>query len=202
MDLKELLGDAYKEGMTFDEVSGALSKMKLADLSTGNYVKKEMADADKARLVKEKEELEGQLNAKLTDDEKAVKIVEEKDKQIEKLMKQLKDNTISNNRSKLYSLTSETRAKLDIGDDNEEFSKFANLITVENNDDSSYISSYISKIMKNAYERGIEDAKKEQIVHNKMKQGGDASQAKDENYGTKIAKRNKQSSKATYNYFE
>ena len=32
MDLKELLGDAYKEGMTFDEINTVISTKKIADL--------------------------------------------------------------------------------------------------------------------------------------------------------------------------
>lgn len=39
-ELKELLGDAYKEGMTFDEASAALKDRKIVDLSTGSYVGK------------------------------------------------------------------------------------------------------------------------------------------------------------------
>lgn len=202
MDLKELLGDAYKDGMTFDEVSSALSTMKLADLSTGKYVNKEMADADKARLVNEKKELESQLNAKLTDDEKAAKIAKEKDEQIEKLLKQIKENNLSNNKSKMYSSTSEYRTKLEIKDDDEEFSKFVNLITLEDNDNSSYISNYLSKIIKNSYEKGVADAKKAQIADNKLNSGSSQGSDTKKDYGAEIAKRNKQTSKKTYNYFE
>ena len=84
MDLKELLGEAYKEGMTFEEVNTALSSMKLADLSTGKYLNKDMVEAERAKLENEKKDLEQQLNAKLTDDEKTAKLAAEKDKQIQK----------------------------------------------------------------------------------------------------------------------
>lgn len=40
-NLKELLGEQYKDGMTFDEVETALSEKKLVDLSEGNYVSKD-----------------------------------------------------------------------------------------------------------------------------------------------------------------
>lgn len=39
-ELKELLGDAYKEGMTFEEASAALKDRKIVDLAAGEYVGK------------------------------------------------------------------------------------------------------------------------------------------------------------------
>lgn len=39
-NIKNLLGDAYKEGMTLEEVDSALSNKKLVDLATGDYVAK------------------------------------------------------------------------------------------------------------------------------------------------------------------
>jgi hypothetical protein len=36
--LKELLGETYKEGMTFAEIETALNGKKLVDLSDGQYV--------------------------------------------------------------------------------------------------------------------------------------------------------------------
>ena len=40
-NLKELLGDKYKEGMTVDEAEQALANIKLADISAGAYVSKD-----------------------------------------------------------------------------------------------------------------------------------------------------------------
>lgn len=69
--LKELLGDAYKEGMTIAEVEAALSGKKLVDLSTGNYVAKEKYD----RLNTEHSELKTQYDEykKGTSDFEAIK---------------------------------------------------------------------------------------------------------------------------------
>lgn len=39
--LKKLLGDAYHEGMTVEEINTALSKGKFVNLNTGNYVDKD-----------------------------------------------------------------------------------------------------------------------------------------------------------------
>ena len=64
--IRELLGDNYKDGMTFEEVENALASMKLADLSTGDYVSKgKMTDVE-ARARKAEDE----LRKRMTDDEK------------------------------------------------------------------------------------------------------------------------------------
>lgn len=204
MDLKELLGDAYKDGMTFDEISTALSSKKLADLSTGKYVNKEMADAERTKIENEKKDLEAQLNAKLTDDEKTAKVAAEKDKQIQKLMEQLKANTLENNKSKIFSATNEIRAKIDIKDTDEDFTKFAGLITTEDGENSTYISNYLSKIIKAAYDKGVTDTQKGQVADNKDFKVGEQNKDKDNklDYGARLAQRNKATSKKEYNYFE
>lgn len=204
MDLKELLGEAYKEGMTFEEVNTALSSMKLADLSTGKYLNKDMVEAERAKLENEKKDLEQQLNAKLTDDEKTAKLAAEKDKQIQKLMEQLKANTMSANKNKIFSATNEIRGKIEIADTDEEFGKFAGLITLEDDDNSSYVSNYLSKLIKNAYEKGVSEGTKKTIAGNSdVKIGGQSKDKKQElDYGARLAQKNKSTNKNTYNYFE
>lgn len=204
MNLKELLGEAYKEGMTFEEVNTALSSMKLADLSTGKYLNKDMVEAERAKLENEKKDLEQQLNAKLTDDEKTAKLTAEKDKQIQKLMEQLKANTMSANKNKIFSATNEIRGKIEIADTDEEFGKFAGLITLEDDDNSSYVSNYLSKLIKNAYEKGVSEGTKKTIAGNSdVKTGGQSKDKKPElDYGARLAQKNKSTNKNTYNYFE
>ena len=41
MDIQELLGTDYKEGMTVDDINTALQGKKIADLSSGEYIRKE-----------------------------------------------------------------------------------------------------------------------------------------------------------------
>ena len=64
---RELLGEAYKDGMTVEELENAISTMKLADLSSGEYVSKGKLN-DYERRMKEAEK---KLAEKLTDEEKA-----------------------------------------------------------------------------------------------------------------------------------
>lgn len=58
-ELKELLGDAYKDGMTFDEINAALKDRKIVDLATGEYVGKGKFDAvvgERDKAIRERDE--------------------------------------------------------------------------------------------------------------------------------------------------
>jgi hypothetical protein len=64
--IKELLGEAYKDGMTLSEVETALASANLADLSKGDYVSKgKLTDYEKRM-----KDAERKLQERLTDDEK------------------------------------------------------------------------------------------------------------------------------------
>jgi hypothetical protein len=81
--LKELLGDAYNEGMTYAEVETAINSKNLVDLSSGNYVSKSKYDA----AIGERDDFKSKYNATLTDAQKAeqeAKEREERYKAIEK----------------------------------------------------------------------------------------------------------------------
>lgn len=75
MNLKELLGDKYKEGMTFEEIETAL-----ADIQTGNDGSDEIARLKNAlsKSNSEAADYKRQLRAKQTEDE--LKAQEEKEK--------------------------------------------------------------------------------------------------------------------------
>lgn len=195
MELEELLGDAYKEGMTFDEVKAALSGKKLADLSTGKYVNKEMANKEKTdlenNLNQQISDLQEQLNNKLTDDEKNAKAVEAKDKKIEELLDIIRKNSISSNKSKLMLATAEMRAKLGIEDNDTDFNSFVDLITLEDDKNSSIVTNYISTLLKNAYEKGVADTTKEQVGDNSSLHSGGTNKD-DDNIGARLAKKNKE----------
>lgn len=57
--LKELLGESYKDGMTFEEAENVLSKCNLADLNKGEYVSKAKYAADTKALADYKAQAEG-----------------------------------------------------------------------------------------------------------------------------------------------
>lgn len=71
MNLKELLGDAYKEGMSFEEIEAALADKELVDPSTlPKSVSKEVFDKTASELSKVKKELQALKEASMTDAEK------------------------------------------------------------------------------------------------------------------------------------
>lgn len=71
MKLKELLGDAYKEGMSFEEIEAALADKELVDPSTlPKSVSKDVFDKTASELSKLKKELKALKEASMTDAEK------------------------------------------------------------------------------------------------------------------------------------
>lgn len=198
MNLEELLGDAYKEGMTFDEVKTALSGKKLADLSTGNYVNKEMATKEKNDLQnslnQQIEDLQNQLNAKLTDDEKNAKANEAKDKEIERLLGIIKQNNVNANKSNILVSTADIRNKIGIKEDDNDFNSFVDLITLEDSNNNKIVSSYLVKILNEAYDKGVKDTTKEQISKNNSLQIGKDGKVEDDdnNIGARLGKKNRE----------
>jgi len=71
MDLKTLLGDAYKENMTLDEINEALKGVNLVDPSTlPKSVSKEVFDKTASELAKVKKQLKELQEKSMTDEEK------------------------------------------------------------------------------------------------------------------------------------
>lgn len=71
MDLKTLLGDAYRENMTLDEINEALEGMSLVDPSTlPKSVSKEVFDKTASELAKVKKQLKELQEKSMTDEEK------------------------------------------------------------------------------------------------------------------------------------
>lgn len=109
MTLKELLGDKYKDGMSFEEIEAAMAGRKFADLTTGDYVAKgKLTDAQKRY-----EELEAKLTAKLSDEEKAAKAQAEREAYYKGLEKQL---TIAKYKSELTKTIKDDETVVKIAD--------------------------------------------------------------------------------------
>ena len=197
MDIQELLGTDYKEGMTVDEINTALQGKKLADLSSGEYVRKDFADATTKtktqELNKQIQDLQSQLNSRLTDDEKRAKEVEDKDKKIEELTQLVKQKIFNSNKSVLVASTSEMKEKIGIKNDDKEFDEFINSITLEDENKNSAVGSYLGKLLRNAYEQGQKDAKKEQISKTNSIQVGDSKANQESNIGARLAKERSES---------
>ena len=88
MDLETLMGDKYQEGVTtVDDVKSFLAESHLADLSTGAYVDKKKFDANIKAKDEQIKQLKTELSSKMTDDERAQNVLDEKDGIIAELSK-------------------------------------------------------------------------------------------------------------------
>jgi hypothetical protein len=109
--LKDILGEAYREDMTLADIEKAIASMKLADLSSGEYVSKGKLTDYETRMKK----AEKALADKLTEDEKAqmelakreeyYKALEKenaRNKYISKLSKTIKDEKVLNEIADYY----------------------------------------------------------------------------------------------------
>lgn len=102
MNLKEVLGDAYKEGMTFEEVETALEKVTVPEDNSAEIERLKNA------LSKSNSEAAGykkQLREKMTEDEqKKQKEQEEREELQSKYDKLLRESVIAKNKAKLVAL--------------------------------------------------------------------------------------------------
>lgn len=206
MDLKEMLGDAYKDGMTFDEINNFFADKKFADLSTGNYVDKNKYENEVKTLQEQLSAKDTELKNRLSDDEKASLAQKEKDNEIERLKQMLKDNTINGNKSTVNGITHSVRDMLGLDVNDKEFTAFVDNITSEDSSKSTSVATYVSKLVKDAYEKGKKDANKDNMGQLGKGKGNETSQEPNDKdklgeFGKKLASMNG-SSKQKFDYFK
>ena len=203
MNLKELMGDAFKEGITVEEISSFFDGKKFADLGTGQYVDKNKFDNTVNELNKKLTDANNQLNAKMTDEEKSQQAQKEQVAEIERLKKLLSDNTINGNKNTVVGVLASTRDTLGLDVNDKDFVKFVENITSEDGTRSTDIANYVSKVVKDAYEKGKQYATKDSMGNfGKGKgQATDAAGDKIGEIGKRLAGLNKPN-KETFDYFK
>lgn len=200
--LKELMGDAYKEGMTKEDVQAFFKKQVL---SSGEYTNAGKAKAEKDDLAKQILSLQSQLEAKMTDDDKKKKADEDTKKLIESLQKQLAESKSSQSKMTASAALSEARIKAGIKDGDSEYDEFISNIAFEDNDKTGKVSKYISKIISSAYEAGKSEAIKNKLGKmGSFKEGQDGGNGGDEkgSYGKELAQSTKTQQPEVKNFFE
>lgn len=160
MSLKEILGEDYREDMTDDEISTAMEKKFLAG---GKYELKEKVDAERKRAAADKKNLEAKIKAKMNEDELGAKELEDLKAEIEALKAEKAENSRKHSKTISSANMSEARTILELKENDKEFDEFLNAISGEDSDISSKTSSYVMKLVKNAYERGKALATKENL---------------------------------------
>ena len=202
MDLKELMGDAFKEDMTKEDVQAFFKKQVLA---TGEYTNSGKAKAEQKELNDKIAELQSQLEAKMTDDDKKKKADADTQKLIENLQKQLKESNLSLSKRTAIGSLADAKIKAGIKDDDTEYDEFVSGISFEDNDKTEKISKYISKIVSSAYEAGKSEAIKNKLGKmGSFKEGQDGDGNGDEkgSYGKQLAQSLKTMQPQTKNFFE
>lgn len=202
MDLKELMGDAFKEDMTKEDVQAFFKKQVLA---TGEYTNSGKAKAEQKELNDKIAELQSQLEAKMTDDDKKKKADADTQKLIEKLQQQLKESNLSLSKRTAIGSLADAKIKAGIKDDDTEYDEFVSGISFEDNDKTEKISKYISKIVSSAYEAGKSEAIKNKLGKmGSFKEGQDGDGSGDEkgSYGKQLAQSLKTMQPQTKNFFE
>ena len=202
MDLKELMGDAFKEDMTKEDVQAFFKKQVLA---SGEYTNSGKAKAEQKELNDKIAELQAQLESKMTDDDKKKKADEDTKKLIEDLQKQLSESKSSLSRSNALSSLAEAKIKAGIKDNDKEYDDFVSSISFEDSEKTDKISKYISKIVANAYEVGKNEAIKNKLGKmGSFKEGQDDGNNGDEkgSYGKKLAQSTKVEVTGKKDFFE
>ena len=186
MNIQEMLGEAYHEGMTIDEINTALSDKKFADLSTGNYV-------DVNKYNKEIQDLKQELAKKSSELKTVNKTVatesSENQALITQLQEQLKTMEKENNKSNAIASISDARKLLEIKEDDEEYSTFLDSISELNKDTSSSIAKYLNKQIKSAYEKGKQDGIKNGLGDMGKQKGSSSNNGKNEDFGKALAQK-------------
>lgn len=161
--LKEMLGDSYKEGMTLDEVSTFFEGKKYVDLSTGAYVDKDKFDKQVNSLTEQLNDTKNQLKSKLTDEEKKVAESQQQANRIKELEDLLKTNTVASNKTLVNNTLTNARDTLGLDANDKDYVSFVDNITGEDATRTTSVANYISKLVKDSYEKGKQDALKDEM---------------------------------------
>lgn len=160
MSLKEILGEDYKENMTDDEITSAMEKKILA---TGRYENKEKVDAERRASAQKQKDLEAKIKSKLTDDELSKKEMEDLKAELEAIKAEKAESDKKHSKTISSANMTEARTLLDIKETDKEFDEFITSISGENSDIAAKTSSYVMKLVKDAYEKGKASATKEAL---------------------------------------
>ena len=158
--LEEMMGSSYRDDMTKEEV---MAHFKNELLSGGEYVSKAKVDADKADSAKKIAELQNKLNGNLSDEEKKAKEIEDLLAKVAELEENGRLSKIETATLKAQGALAEARITLDIKEDDKDYKAFMQNISSEDSAKTESIGKYISKLVKDAYEKGKAESTKKNL---------------------------------------
>lgn len=203
MNIQEMLGEAYHEGMSIEEMNSALAGKKFADLSTGQYVDANKYNADIKARDAEIAKKTSELNSRLTDSEKDAASREADKARIKELEDLIQNQAISANRDKVESLTSDVRSILGLGNDDNDYSSLLNVLSNVEAENARSVAKFVNKIAKDSYEKGKKDATKDSLGNFSNGVGKQGSEPKQEigAFGKQLASMNTQAKVDSNLYF-
>lgn len=160
MDLQELLGSDYQEGMTAEDVNKIFEGRIL---SSGKYENKEKVDAERKRFKQEKADLETKIKGKMSEDELSKQELEDLKAKLAEAEEREKLSKRETSKLIAKSNIAEAKTLLEIKDNDKEFSKFIEAISIDDNEIAEATSSYVMKLIKNAYEKGKSESTKQNL---------------------------------------
>lgn len=149
--LKEIMGDAFKDNMSKDDVQAFFKKQVL---SGGEYVNSGKANAEKKALSDQIASLQTELDSKMSDDDKKKKEDADMKKMIEKLQKELSESKSNQSKMSALAYLAEAKTQAGIQDGDTDFDDFITNIAFEDKDKTDSVSKYVASLVKNAYEAG------------------------------------------------
>lgn len=200
MKLEDILGEAYTEGMSIDDINAALADKKLVDLSSGNYVDKNKYQSKIKELQDTIDKQNEDINNRMTEEEKKNNAQLENQKKFDALQKLCDEQRLELNKMRVASHTRSVQDLLEIKDTDDEYNNFVSAVSKNDNESAENIASYIEKIAKAAYEKG----KKESVrkgMSDMGKQNGNGSESGKNILGTELAKTVIDKKSQSYSYF-
>lgn len=172
-ELQTLMGDAYHEGITTEEIATFFQGKKFADLSTGKYVDKNKYENEVNMLKASISQKDNELKSKMSDEELSIASAKEQQAEIERLTKLLNQQALDSNKSKAMANTIEIKTILGLKEDDVDYNSFLGNIVSSDGEKTSKIATYVNKIVKDSYEKGKKDALKDGL--GQMGKGGKTS---------------------------
>ena len=160
MDLKALLGDGYKDGMTIDEINAALAGKNFVDPTTlPPSVSKEQFDRTASEAARYKKELSEAKAAGLTDAEKLKKLQEE-------AIEAQRNFTLKSNRMDVE------KVLIAAGLAEADYAPFIDTIVTESAESSKAAAEGIAKML-SAQKKAVDAAVRKELQDNTPKPGAD-----------------------------
>lgn len=153
-ELKALLGENFDNAKDF---------FKNQVLGNGDYVTKGKAEADVKALQTKLNEANEKIKANMTDEETKVAEAKAKDDLIAQLQAELSGNKIEANQAKALGNITEATTLVGVKSDDKDLVKFIENIATEDSEKTIEISQYVSKVVKDAYEKGKSEATKQNL---------------------------------------